>query len=325
MKNESAAVPQEDLTYLYSAGEKWKFFLPCARQRFFPRRNLFAGPYAGEFGYELMQWQGFIRARRAAYEQVHVLTYPGRDYLYEGCQVHHHDIDFKSAGYWYGRFGPAEMRRMADAKAAEIGLKDYDIFNTSLLCTRYHKMLFWKQTFRLLQEPPLSEKFYDILFHFRSVQKEGFAAHLKNYPPELADELVQRCRDQGLAVGCYGHPAYAYCPKGCADLRRDDLRQTVAAISSARVAVGEASGGMHLANACGKPTIIWADGKGHVAFALRWNPFRVPIYVMTTATWQPAPEDISRYITGSMQNLRARTDNFQKPCYSIPAQPIGNF
>ena len=324
MKAEPSTPPQKELTYFYSAVEKLKLFLPGARQKFFPRRNLFAGPYAGEFGYELMQWQGFIRARRAAYEQVHVLTYPGRDYLYEGCQVHYHNIDLKSAGYWYGRLGPVELRQMADARAAEIGLKDYDLFNPSLLCTRYHKMLFWKQNFRLLEEPRLSEKFYDVLFHFRSVQKDG-PDHVKNYSPELADELVQRCLDQGLMVGCYGHPAYAYCPKGCADLRNVDMRQTVAAISSARAAVGEASGGMHLANACGKPTIIWGDGQWRIAPALRWNPFRVPIYVVTITSWRPTPEVVCRFVVQSMEDLRARTDHFKKPCYVTPAQPIGNF
>ena len=324
MKTESPAASTKDLTYHYSTGKKFELAFSCARQKFFPRRNVLAGPYLGEFGFELMQWQGFVRARRASYEQVHVLTYPGRDYLYEGCRVHHHDVDLKNAGYWYGRFGPAEMQRMADAKAAEIGLKDYDIFSPSLLCTRYHKALFWKQEFRLLEEPPLSEKYYDVLFHFRSVQKEG-PDQEKNYSPELADELVRRCLDKGLAVACYGHPRYAYCPRGCADLRNEDLRQTVAAISSARLAVGEASGGMHLANACGKPTIIWANSEGHIAFALRWNPFRVPIYVMTTATWRPTPEDICRYIVKSLQDLRERTDNFKKPCYTTPAQPIGNF
>jgi len=45
-----------------------------------------------EFGFELMQWQGYVRARRAHYEQAHVITYPGRDYLYENCVVHYHDI-----------------------------------------------------------------------------------------------------------------------------------------------------------------------------------------------------------------------------------------
>ncbi|HSY43737.1 MAG TPA: hypothetical protein VK811_07480 [Candidatus Acidoferrum sp.] len=314
---------KKDLTYQYRGGEKFKLFFPCIRQKFFHRRNLFAGPFAGEFGFELMQWQGFVRERRRHYDQVHVLTYPGRDYLYDGCRVHHHEIDLKSAGYWYGRFGPGDMRRMADTKAAELGLKDYDVFNPSLLCTRYHKILFWKQDFRLLKEPPLSGKPWDILFHFRSVQKEGHY-HEKNYSPEMADELVRRCLDRGLSVACYGHPSYAYCPPGCADLRNTDLRQSVAAISSAHLAVGEASGGMHLANACGKPTIIWANGQEHIDFAFHWNPFRVPIYVMTTETWRPAPEDICRYLVQSLDDLCARTENFKQPCYTIPARSIGN-
>jgi len=310
--------------YTYGRGEKIRLFFPCLRQKLRPRRNLFAGPYAGEFGYELMQWQGFVRALRPRYEQVHVLTYPGRDYLYDGCRVHSHEIDLKNAGYWYGRLSPAEARAMAEAKAAEIGLEDYDIFNPSLLCTRYHKILFWKQEFRLLEEPPLTSKPYDVVFHFRAVQKTG-PDHVKNYSSVMADELVRHCLDRGLSVACYGHPAYAYCPAGCVDHRNADLRGTVAAISSARLAVGEASGGMHLANACGKPTLIWGEGQWRVDPALRWNPFRVPIYIMTIATWRPAPKDVCDFAVQCLADLRNRTQGFQQPCYTLPPQPIGNF
>src|SRR5690242_12248737 len=102
----SAPTIVDSATYAYTAVEKLWQFLPCLRQRAFPRNNLFAGPYAGEFGPELMQWQGYVRGRRRYYDQVHVLTYPGREYLYEGCQVHFHDIDLKNAGYWYGRLSP---------------------------------------------------------------------------------------------------------------------------------------------------------------------------------------------------------------------------
>ena len=320
----SPASPAKDVTYLCRPAEKLRLFLPCLRQRLCPGQNLFAGPFVGEFGYELMQWQGFVRARRPNYKQVHVLTYPGRDYLYEGCKVHYHDVDLKTAGYWYGRLSPAQARKMATAKAAEIGLKDYDIFDTSLLCTRYHKILFWRQEFRLLEEPPMVAKPYGVIFHFRSVQKEGPDGS-KNYTPTLADELVGRCRDRGLSVACFGHPAYAYCPAGCVDLRRSDLRESVAAISSARLAVGEASGGMHLANICGKPTLIWGDGQWRIDPALRWNPFRVPIYVLTITTWQPTPEQVCDFIVKSLDDLRSRTDGFSKPVYTLPPQPIGNF
>ena len=307
----------------YSASEKIRLAFPSLRQKLRPRRNLLAGPYAGEFGYELMQWQGFVRERRKHYQEVHVLTYPGRDYLYEGCRVHYHDVDLKKAGYWYGDITPTQMRQMADAKAAEIGLKDYDIFDTSLLCTRYHRGLFWKQEFRLLEEPPLVQKPYDLVFHFRSVQKVG-PDPLKNYPPELADELARQCMDRGLSVACVGHPQYSYCPKGCVDHRHTDLRQTVAAICSACLGVGEASGGMHIVNACGRPTLIWGDGQWRIDPALRWNPFRVPIYVVTNSEWQPTPEKVCEAIVRALADLRTRTDNFSRPIYTLPAQPIPN-
>ncbi len=312
-----------DVSHHYGAAEKLRLFLPCLRQKYRPRRNLFAGPYAGEFGYELMQWQGFLRARRTDYEQVHVLTYPGREYLYEGCHVHYHDIDLKGAGYWYGRISPAQARQMAQAKAAEIGLKDYDIFDTSLLCTRYHKLLFWRQEFKLFAEPPLRQTPYGVVFHFRLVQKAG-TDHNKNYSEHLADELAQRCRAAGISIACIGHPNYSYCPPGCPDHRSVDLRQTVAAISTAHAVAGENSGPMHLANLCGKPTILWAQDQWRINYSLRWNPFRVPIYIAANDTCQPEPARVCHAILKALNDLRSRTENFRKPCVTLPAQPISN-
>jgi hypothetical protein len=305
--------------YLYSTTEKARLALVCARQRFAPRRNLFIGPYAGEFGPELMQFQGYVRARRRHYQEVHVLTYPGREYLYEGCHVHAHEINLKNAGFWYGKLSPGEAAAMADAKAAQVGLRDYDIFNTSLLCTQYHKRFFWAQEFRLLEEPPLVEKPCDIVFHFRAIDKAG-PGPMKNYPAVLADELASRCLERGLSVACTGHPDFAYCAAGCADLRHADMRQTVAANCSARLGVGGSSGAMHLMNLCGKPTVIWGDGQ-----SLHWNPFRVPIHMVTTATWQPTPEDVCRAVASALEDLRARTNGFTLPPYTLPPQPIGYF
>lgn len=313
----------ESSTYIYRSAEKLSLFLPCARQRFWPGRNLIAGPYAGEFGYELMQWQGFVRARRRHYQAVHVVTYPGREYLYEGCQVHYHAIDLKKAGYGYGLLDPRRTRELADAKAAEIGLRDYDVFDASLLCTRYHKALFWRQDFRLFEEPPLAARPCDVVFHFRAVDKVG-SDHFKNYPPALADELVQRCLDRGLSLACIGHPAYSYCPANCVDWRSEDLRRTVAAISTGRTVAGENSGPMHLANLCGKPTILWAQDQWRIDYSLRWNPFRVPIYTAANDSCQPAPEKVLNVIVASLQELAARTENFTRRCYTLPAQPIAN-
>jgi hypothetical protein len=302
--------------YVYSLALKARLALECTRQRLFPRRTLFAGPYPGEFGWEVMQFQAYVRARRRHYRETHVLTFPGREYLYEGCQVHTHKLELRTAGFWYGRLGPKEMASMATEKARELGLEDYDIFDPSLLCTRYHKSLFWAQNFRLFQEPPLASKPFDLAFHIRAIDKVG-PGPSKNYLPEMADALAGLCRDSGLSVCCIGHPEYAYCPAGCRDFRNVDLRQTVAAICSARVGVGGSSGAMHLMNACGMPTVTWGDSA-----CLRWNPFRVPIHMVSTSAWQPAPEKVHETALKAFRHLRQKTQDFALPVYSVPAQQI---
>lgn len=311
-------------SYKYSPAEKIFLCLPCLRQKWRPKRHLFAGPFAGEFGFELMQWQGFVRARKPFYESVHVLTYPGRDYLYEGCHVHYHDIDLKKAGYWYGQFSPEQAHRVAAARAAEIGLEDYDIFDTSLLCTRYHKILFWRQEFKLFEETPVTPEIRDIAFHFRAVNKAG-PDDTRNYSPAHAGELVRLCREGGFSVICIGHPEYSLCPEGVEDFRSVDLRRTVAAISSVRVVSGEISGPLHLANLCGKPTVFFADGQWRIDFCRGWNPFRVPLYVAADDTMQPAPSRVFAALRDALRDLRERTNNYTRPAYTFPAQRIANY
>jgi len=317
--------PSPDATpsFQYTFKEKLSLFLPMLRQWSLPRRNLFAGPFAGEFGWELMQWQGFVRARRPHYEQVHVLTYPGRDYLYEGCNIHYHDVDLKSAGYGYGRFSRSEARATARARAAAIGLTNFDIFEPSLLCTRYHKAI-WGQNFRLFTESPVRAQPYDVVFHFRAVLKAGPDQN-KNYPTESADELAKRCRDHGMSIACIGHPEYSHAPADCDDYRDVDLRKTVAAICSAHSVAGENSGPMHLANLCGKPTIIWANDQWRVDYSLRWNPFRVPIFVAANNTHHPPSESIFEAIKRSLRELSEMTAEFVRPCYKLPPRQIAGY
>src|SRR6516225_6317108 len=95
--------------YRFTLTDKIKGALIALKLRFFPRKILVAGPFAGEFGHELMDWQAWVRGLRDRYEEVHVITYPGRDFLYPGCKVHYHDIPLNKAGYKFGRFTPQEL------------------------------------------------------------------------------------------------------------------------------------------------------------------------------------------------------------------------
>ncbi len=308
-------------SYLFKNLEKLRAFSPCIRQRLRPRRHLIAGPYAGEFGNELMQWQGYVRARRAAYDSVHVLTYPGRDFLYEGCTVHAHDIELRTAGYGYGDTPRARLQAMAHALAEKIGLRDYDVFTTALLCTRYHKMLCWRQDFRLFEEPLRPGGLRDVAFHFRAVDKTG-PDRSRNYRRELVEGLVAMGQAAGWRMLCIGHPDYSFCPAGVEDFRSVDLRETVASICSARLLAGELSGPFHLANLCGRPTAFFAEGEWRIENCRNWNPFRVPLYVISNATMQPEPALVFEKVRAALSDLEHRSEGFRRPVYTLPAQPI---
>jgi hypothetical protein len=303
--------------YQFTPGDKIAGALDDLRLRFFPRRILVAGPYVGEFGHELMDWQPWVRAQIARHDEVHVITYPGRDYLYPGCQVHYHDMQLETAGYKHGRFNPAQLEEMARKKAAELGLKNYDLMTARNVCTSYHQRFLLPAKFELLGQPPAAEKIRDIAFHFRQVKKDG-PDQSRNYPLELCDRVVDLCRAQGLSFFCVGHPRYSYCPDGVEDRRSEDLATSVAAICSARLLAGELSGPMHLAQLCGGPILIWAPGQWRLDNCERWNVFRVPTYIVTNEVQFPEPEIVAKKIAEAMADLRQRTDNFSKPAYTLP-------
>lgn len=79
-----------------------------------------------------------------------------------------------------------------------------------------------------------------------------------------------------------------------------------------------------LANLCGKPTVFFADGQWRMDFCLRWNPFRVPLYIAANDTMQPEPARVFAALKDALADLRARTGGFTRPAYTFPAQPIAN-
>jgi hypothetical protein len=292
------------VTYQFTLGDKIAGALGALRLRFFPRPILVAGPFVGEFGHELMDWQAWVRAQVGRYREVHVITYPGREALYPGCRVHSHDIALEKAGYRYGRFSPAELETMARVKAKELGLHDYDLLTPLELCTNYHKRYLLPAKFELLRTPPLGGRLRDIAFHFRQVRKEG-PDQTRNYPPEMCDRLVALARDHGHTVCCVGHPRYSYCPDGVEDLRSEDLQSSIAAISSVRLLAGELSGPMHLAQLCGVAILIWADGQWRLDNCERWNVFHVPTYIVANDTHRPEPDRVVELIDRALAKDRA--------------------
>ncbi len=214
-------------------------------------------------------------------------------------------------------FAPAELERMARKKAAELGLKDYDLMTALNICTSYHQRFLLPSKYELLGHSPAGEQIRDVAFHFRQVKKEG-PDQTRNYPLEMCDRVVAFCRSRNLSFFCIGHPRYSYCPAGVEDRRTEDLEASLTAIRSARLLAGELSGPMHLAQLAGTAILIWADGQWRLDNCERWNVFRVPTYIVANDTHRPDPERVGNKIVEALADLRQRTNHFSKPAYTLP-------
>lgn len=292
-------------TYFPSRRENLRTFLEGAALFFSRNPVLLAGPYTGEFGHEIMDFQSYVHALKPKYREVHVITYPGREPLYRGCIVHAHDFDLKTAGYTYGRMTNPEARRFLHRFAREHQLQRYDVFGTMHLRTRWHRKLLFRQKYEVIGPLQPARRGDKILFHFRNIDKQGPDKN-RNFRAELAGDVVRLCREAGFEVACIGHPKYSLCPEGCEDQRTENLEETVARIAACRLVAGELSGPLHLAVYCARPIAIWAPDPWRIDGARRRNPFNMPIFVVRDNTTNPEPAEIVAALKAAVAALPAQ-------------------
>ena len=278
------------------------------RRKIFSQNNnaLVAGPFVGEFGWELMEWQGYIRKLSRKYDTTVSISYNSSKYLYETCEFFAHNFSLERSGYGYGKCEPEEMQRIVERAAEAYGLSEYDVIQPVDL-HRINRILFGKQIFRKFCED--SNERLDIVFSFRDMLRED--GNEKNYEKKNIQPILDYCDHNGLRYGFIGLPQYSYCPNDKFDLRSTDLKETIAHISSSALVVGGSSGPMHLASLCGKPIVVWTGAPSITRrYFAAWNPFAVSVYVVTENTFNPSPEAVIETIRMALDETR--TSQVQK-------------
>lgn len=242
---------------------------------------LYAGPWNGEFGWELCSWNPVVRHRAKDFERVIVETVPGSEYLYEFADEiivnpRAGDFDMYSgrsknpipkpekdwlvlapAHHWKRGGGHAEFRaiKKATRDSRSIPKKEWRILGT--------------------ENPHFVA---DIMCAFRGPKTfKGRKFPEKQYPEAKCDALVQMFRDAGYSVACYGGEDNYYV-EGTIDYRGKPLEELCGALSMAKCAVGPSSGTIHLASLCRLPQVTWY-GRPIVSldrYMFYWNPFETP-------------------------------------------------
>ncbi|MCK6457109.1 MAG: hypothetical protein L6Q92_11340 [Phycisphaerae bacterium] len=276
---------------------------------FRPASRLLVPPYWGEFGWELMNWQGRIRwlLHEAGAENVVVTYGAGRALIYRDL-AHHADRHAELREISIDALpGDANEDRRVDECGRTIPIKQLqdatlDALQRSEIAVD-DAMILWPdgcgrlwpcdaraQRFVDWSQPRLTE--FDVLLVPRARQ----LAPQRSLPDEWWRLLAERLTAVGLRVTWYEPP----------------IERAVDLLARSRLAAGGSTGGLHLASLCGCPHYVWGPGAAHrwttigmtnrQRYETIWNPRGTPVRYDPIG-WQPTIEQAASGIVSALHEI----------------------
>lgn len=250
--------------------------------------RILAGPWVGEFGWELFCWQGYLR-KLSEDAEVIVGCRPGHEYLYEDFA---HDI--------YTHNPKCLETNMWACKGAEQyipNIKSDSVLDPTVGIVGYYRSgppaghLFWYQRFI---NYGTGERSKHIVIHARNTQKWG--SDVRNWEENSWNELVSELDGVVYSIG---HPEQSLHIQGTIDKRGIPLHELADIIATARLIVGPSSGPMHFAALCKTNMVVWSGDENKRRYERDWNPFGVTVDYLPM--WNPSPE----IVAASVQDLKS--------------------
>jgi ADP-heptose:LPS heptosyltransferase len=259
--------------------------------------TLLAGPWIGEFGWELFCWQGYIRKLSKQFDKTIIIGRPTNGFLYK---------DFCDE---YIKFDPQSFKTDAwnchGAKSASDIIKDiqhdtylsghFDIgMRYSIKGVSDTKGIFFSEQEYHEYQSDISDKSYDVIFHCRNKSTGSD----RNWRKEQWIELRELLGDE-TTVACIGNNE-AFHIDGTDDIRNVDLEELVSIMNNSKIVVGPSSGPMHLASLSGTKHLVWSDNYNRVRYQKDWNPFETKVIFYGGGNWNPDPNDIKDLIRNNI-------------------------
>lgn len=264
---------------------------------------LLAGPWVGEFGWELFCWQGFVRMLSPLFEKTIIISRPGHKYIYEDFCSEYIEFDpksYKTRKHQCFVIDPevdsATDRVECSMESALELIKNirHDFYFTGAINlkaedkTIFRRQQFYKYDFK-------SGDGYDLILHCRNKSTGSNRNWNSDNWTELYDSLPKN-----LSVACIGNSEALHL-HGTKDLRGLDVKQVVGVLNSSKLIVGPSSGPMHLASLCGMPHIVWGREDLRIVYESWWNPFDAKAIYHSKDDWNPSPSTINKLILQNIQ------------------------
>lgn len=245
---------------------------------------LLAGPWVGEFGWELFCWQGHIRKLSKDFDKTIVIGRPGNEFLYSDfCDEY---IEFNPESF------KTDMWKCHDAKPHNHIVNNTPHthyfsgnFNIGMLYSidgvRDLNGLFFKQEFhKYIVDTDLDG--YNVILHGRNKSTGAD----RNWSKEQWETLSKILLDAGLSVCCIGN-SEAFHLEGTSDLRSISFKDLTGVMNKSKLIVGPSSGPMHMASLCGLKHLVWSTEYNRVRYERDWNPFNTEVVFYSEGGWNP--------------------------------------
>ncbi len=267
-------------------------------------KELFVGPFLGEFGWELFGWQGFIRTIAKDYDKIIVSSRESSRFIYSDfCDEF---LPYDPGSYICSFFEC--MNHVYDNRFEEMYPNAKRIYTSSL--KGFHKQYGnMAQSFHKYQSDMTVDK-VDFVFHARKVLGGGKYKRDRNWDLNKWNELSDRFSNEGFSFASIGTEDSSYLVKNSLNYLGNDLEKTCAILTNSKMVIGSSSGPMHFATLCGCPQMVWTSsvpgrgGGNRKRYESHWNPFDTPVFVYEDEHWNPSVKSVHRATLKFLETLK---------------------
>jgi len=250
--------------------------------------TLLAGPFVGEFGYELFAFQGHVRAMSRDFDSTIVYSRQESRHLYD-------DFVNKFVPVDVGSYNCDRFDCISGGKVHEPMWPDGIVTNFRV-SNKGKTMAQLKALDRHV--PPEYVKYGSgkhngyVVVHARAISEGNAHKRSRNWSGENWCSLVSMLLNEGHNLVCVGSKQQSIALDGCQDLRGIELHKLCDILSGADCILGPSSGPMHLATLCGCPQLVWSYSRNRMRYEQEWNPFSTPVCFYDRGDFDPTAYEI---------------------------------
>jgi hypothetical protein len=277
-------------------------------------RALVTDVCVSEFGWELMEWQGYVRSMARDYKKVVISSTDGFFPIYSDMKpiyIPHRirgsrDCHRMRPGSIENRDEVLRVRAEIDETALRLRRKGYKIHRIASIPVKKDRAVgmrrpIERQKFIKYGIATCIDDPFDMIIHARN-RRERYPSGGANYPLDRWNVVLGELSKRGLTkIAAVGTKDAAFAPAGTVDLRGIPLDNLMNHMAAAKIVIGPSSGPMHLASLCKTPHMVWATSRRQEVIQRRnrdrylsyWNPFKTPVEIVMHAKGQLTdPKDI---------------------------------